>query len=1233
MGKEFSEQEIVDAIHRLTKAEQKLNEHSSSAVRLRAAERDFMEAAKILRDMLVKLTRASTEAARSHLCQVFEPNRLQMLTETVASATLSPVNAKNVVWVQLQEEVKGLPPLLEDYGMKKKWGMTKPPKSVKYPTFLSLKMEEMPFVESGACTLTVRASERGKRLTPGKEYEFVPDIEDQHALGKITFRIEPALPDGLVIDDCTGVISGCPSRGVECQMRPYFVTLSNAQGMVRDQLNFAVRDPPPHELSYPALPSGTRLLTGDERRAEPQFDSGPPTSFEVSPHLPVGLRLDEARGTISGIATTVSPSQVYTIKALNSSGFCITKLTLEVSRAPPLSLEYLEVPKVVALQASLYLVPTVDMERSVGAAGPNIKWGRVLTTMVGAATAAQRWGKLKEVAIGTSFGIHEMDLTFSVDPPLPPGINLAKKTGIIFGVANEEVPRTSYTVTATNDAGSCKAALQLEVRECAPEGLAYLDSEKLLTGVFFNWDAEILGRVETWSVDPPLPEGVSLDTTGSISGAPTKTCKLTEYTVTAANKIGKTTCTIKFAVKQEAPRDLVYKEIKSEYPIGAEMSLSPHVIGDVSFYKISPKLPKGLQIHPTTGVISGTPAEQAEKLVFSVLAMNDSGSCKTSIVFSLRMAPPSGLSYPHMDDQYSVAESIHLMPSVTGNVTKWHVSPSLPEGLAINPETGAIMGSPTDVQEEKSYTIIAENDEGGTSTVITFGVTSGPPEGLKYPEIPSTDPPHVVVLVCGQPVEFNAQLKFAVGAQFKVEPPLLPGIELDEKTGTISGVSMSPFKKRSHIVTAYNDSGQTQFTVWMMCVTKTNQQLAKSEHFANELEQISDLVDLPPDPLLKDPEKTLDWMLWIVHRLYLNDPTLLVVDFSNREMPLPTDEPRISTKMAKALVTNKHCTSLRLCNSNLRGQTGIDLAAALKKNTALQILNLECNYINPDTVVALCDGLIANPESAVNTIKIDSQFGIKTLGRLAEENLVSLAKNNGQITHIGYQFAVPHCLDQSSRALMKNADTARRARRQKQVEAEREEQEKKILNAAAEKKQLSRIVLANAPAKVAAWEIFDDNDASEAVYREYCAINKQLPTVEQLTQFATEQEKPLSHAAVATLIRGSREKLFNAYISADLVLVTPNGSEYIGSVVRWSEKNERFFFDIWPSHGSRMEFEGEMPIPIELKEHTAHWLMPCEKRVADDGWGYTWEEFEAFYGEDDAEEAWVTAPLFKPQVA
>jgi hypothetical protein len=95
------------------------------------------------------------------------------------------------------------------------------------------------------------------------------------------------------------------------------------------------------------------------------------------------------------------------------------------------------------------------------------------------------------------------------------------------------------------------------------------------------------------------------------------------------------------------------------------------------------------------------------------------------------VSPPSGLSYPGGPHAYPVGHAITaLVPTVTGTVTSYSVSPSLPAGLTLDSTNGQLSGTPTAATAPGDYTITASNSGGSTThslelTVIDVDVLSG----------------------------------------------------------------------------------------------------------------------------------------------------------------------------------------------------------------------------------------------------------------------------------------------------------------------------------------------------------------------------------------------------------------------------------------------------------------------------------------------------------------------------
>ncbi|MDM0002628.1 kelch repeat-containing protein [Variovorax sp. J22P240] len=145
-----------------------------------------------------------------------------------------------------------------------------------------------------------------------------------------SFTVQPALPDGLVIDPATGVISGTPSR--IAAPASFTATASNSAGSTSTVLQIEVRDLPavaPTSLSYQeprALYTTGRPITPNL----PHSTGGPIDTFTVTPTLPLGLSIDAATGVISGTPQGASAAADYTVTGSNTAGSVSANVNIAV---------------------------------------------------------------------------------------------------------------------------------------------------------------------------------------------------------------------------------------------------------------------------------------------------------------------------------------------------------------------------------------------------------------------------------------------------------------------------------------------------------------------------------------------------------------------------------------------------------------------------------------------------------------------------------------------------------------------------------------------------------------------------------------------------------------------------------------------------------------------------------------------------------------------------------------
>jgi len=264
--------------------------------------------------------------------------------------------------------------------------------------------------------------------------------------------------------------------------------------------------PPPSGLSYP----GPQVFTaGVAITALSPTVTGTVTSYDSSPPLPAGLSLNSTTGQIAGTPTAVTAEASYTVTARNSGGSTTYALSITVRQPPPIALSYAS-PQVYTVGTPISpLNPTVS-----GAVD-----------------------------------------SYSVSPALPAGLTLNAASGQIAGTPTTATAAANYTVTAQNGSGSTPFVLSISVLPASvqpgpPSALSYASPQVYPVGTAITpLNPTVTGSVDSYSVSPALPAGLSLDTvTGRISGTPTAASGSAGYTVTAQNSNGSTTFALSITV-------------------------------------------------------------------------------------------------------------------------------------------------------------------------------------------------------------------------------------------------------------------------------------------------------------------------------------------------------------------------------------------------------------------------------------------------------------------------------------------------------------------------------------------------------------------------------------------------------------------------------------------------------------------------------------------------------------
>jgi hypothetical protein len=322
----------------------------------------------------------------------------------------------------------------------------------------------------------------------------------------------------------------------------------------------------------------------------------------------------------------------------------------------------------------------------------------------------------------------------------------ARRTSVAIPLASAADP--TATVTATSVADTSKSAI-VTISITSPPVITTTSLPAGTEGAAYNQTVATSGGAGTLTLTVStgsLPAGLSMDSSGHITGTPTGPNGTASFTVKATDSSngGAQSATQNLSILINLPPAPAITT--TSLPAGVEGTAYNQTIQATGFgtlaYSISAgTLPAGLSLNGSTGAITGTPLGPNTTSNFTVTVTDSSnpkqtGSKALSITINLPAPPvitPTTLPNGNVGSPYSQTLSVSagLGPTFT-----WIVSSgTLPAGLVLttnSPTTTAkISGTPTTAQNSVAFTIqVTDSSVPPQSSTQNYTVTINPPAPL-----------------------------------------------------------------------------------------------------------------------------------------------------------------------------------------------------------------------------------------------------------------------------------------------------------------------------------------------------------------------------------------------------------------------------------------------------------------------------------------------------------------------
>ena len=578
-------------------------------------------------------------------------------------------------------------------------------------------------------------------------------------------------PGGVTLNLATGVLSGTPTQAGTFKIVNLFAQNGTGKSNLIN-INLTIQT----NIVAPIITQNQsfNLINSLYVSVKPLLSSagGIATNWKAINLLP-GLNINNSTGEISGVLTsTVQTNWETTVTATNSVGSstAIVKFNVSLNGIPPTIAPNQQFNFTLGQAVSNVVLTFTGSNVLITAT--NFPKGLALNTSTGAIsgkpdtlgiyaskiTITNSAGSVVETVQFTILsnivapilqqGISDLNLIKNVTitpytfintggeaiswiaSNLPTGLSINAASGAITGKPLDLGEKT-VSITASNSAGTSNTSFKIRVDSplTAPEITDQTINK--ITNIFFNYSILVTGTVTFWEVLSVLPDGLSVNQFGLISGT-IKTAGTNEINIKVSNERGFDTAKITINVVSNLLKPVI---LPNQTLLGIKGVLFNNKIltsgedGIPTNWKINigETLHPGLNLDLNNGVISGYPLVAGNSTT-KIIAGNSAGdSTPTSVAIQIISKDNAPIITTNQLFTGTVGTAFNKNILFAGVATQWFIQQgSLPSGLFLDSSTGAIYGTPTAYSAQRDISIFAGNESGSDIEIIKITINETP---------------------------------------------------------------------------------------------------------------------------------------------------------------------------------------------------------------------------------------------------------------------------------------------------------------------------------------------------------------------------------------------------------------------------------------------------------------------------------------------------------------------------